>query len=255
MNRIYYSIADANNLKYYKLLENSFNYFNPKEELILIGEEEIKAANDPNFFYRATPAINKMLFNKGYKEICKIDSDSIVTGNIDSIWEGEWDIACVHNSNPREMKAYPVGVWDIHPLTYLNCGFVVMKSKEFNEQWLKLCYSPHFENYQMREQDLLNIMVYYMNRSVGGNYNIKLLDAGDSFFGLSSKGYWPQITIQKNKLILHPQNDKDITYPPTSKWIKVIHAAGGDVRDKWKFDVQFSEEVSKWLKKVTKGEN
>lgn len=248
-NRIYWTISDKNNLKYYELLKRSFEKSNPGEELLLIGDAEIKATQDPDFFYRATPAISKMLFDKGYTEVCKIDADSIVTDNLDSIWDGAFDVAVVNNSNPKEMAVYPVGVWDIHPMFYVNCGFVALKSKDFTEQWLKLCYSPHFLAYQMREQDLLNIMVYYMNDTVGGKYQVKFLDGEDSFYGLASKGYWSKIELEKNKLILHPQGDK---YPPTSRWIKVLHAAGGNIEDKWKFDTQFKEDVAKWLKDLTK---
>lgn len=242
MKRAYYCVADNNNLKYFEMMKNSLKKFDSKTDLILFGEKDIKVTNDQMIFYRATPYFAQKLFNAGYDEVCKLDADQIVTGNIDSIWEGEFDVAVVNNSNPRELKTYPVSVWDIHPLAYVNCGLVVMKNKEFVNHWFQLCYSDHFNNYQMKEQDLLNIMIYY------GTYNLKFLDQGDSFYGLASKGYWPEIILKDKELIL-PANPE---WNNTDKKIKVIHWAGGNSPDKMNFQIRFKPEVVEYLEEVTK---
>ena len=182
MKKAFFSIADINNIKYFEKLKNSFKKFHPNEELILFGEEEIRIANDQWFFYRATPYCARKLMNEGYDWLCKLDADTIITGNLDHIWEDEYDVAVVQNANPREMKIYPVGVLDINPMEYVNCGFVVMKNRSFVDHWWRLCKSKHFEPYQFKEQDLLNIMVYY------GNYRVKFLDKSNKWHGLISKG-------------------------------------------------------------------
>lgn len=249
MKRTYFSIADKNNLVHFQKLQNSFKKFHPKEELLLVGEEQVKATGDSDFYYRATPYIAKQLMEQGYDAVAKIDADTIITGNLDHIWEGEYDVACVNNSNPREMKTYPVSVLDISPLAYVNCGFVVMKSKKFVEHWLGLCFSEHFPMYQMREQDFLNIMVFYMTEHFGGPYTVKLLDMSNKWHGLISKGYWPSIELVGDKLILRKNDEWPID---EDKEIMAIHFAGGNDPQKGVYRTKFKPEVVKYLDSLVK---
>ena len=246
MKRCFFTIADKNNLSYYDKLKNSLAKFT-SDPLILIDEPNIKQLGDPYFFYRATHIIAKALL-KDYDEVTKLDADTIITGNLDHIWDGDFDVAVVKNSNPREDKVYPVRLLDIHPFSYANCGFVVMKSKAFVEHWLKLCMSDHFGNFQYREQDLLNIMIFYMGTTFGGPYKVRFLDDEDSFYGLASKGYWPNIVLRENELIL-PSTDG---YPDKEKKIKAIHFAGGNVPNKGNYRLYFQPNVCKRLDELIK---
>jgi hypothetical protein len=244
MNRAYWSIADNNNLPFYKQLQNSFKKFH-KEDLILFGENEIKATRDPMIFYRANPYFNNKLFEAGYTEVCKIDADSIVFNNLDHIWEGDFDVGVVNNSNPREFKSYPVTVWDIHPLSYVNCGLVVVKNKKFNDHWLRLCMSDHFNNYQFREQDLLNIMVHYMD------YRVKFLDKSNKWHGLVSKQYTAQFATidQANRLILA----KNEEWPnDEAKEVVVYHFAGGNDPNKGNYRLAFSPDICRRIEYLIK---
>lgn len=241
--RAYFSIADENNMSYFQMLEKSFNKFHPNDELILIGEEEIKETGDPYIFYRATPYFALKLMEKGFDEVCKLDADQIILGNLDHIWEAKYDAGAVNNSNPREHKKLEVNVWDINPMAYLNCGFVTMRSREFVEHWLKLCYSPHFNSYQYREQDLLNIIVFY------GNYDIALLDSGNKYHGLVAKGYEPYMKLKEGKVILPPQED----WNQEEKEIVCWHVAGGNIPNKMNYKIHFSEEVSNYIDTILHG--
>jgi len=240
--RIAYTIADNNNLQYANMLENSLRKFHSEKELpfIVIGEDKIKATRDPKFFYRATPIIANDLL-KEYETVIKLDSDMIITGDISHVWEGDFDVATVQNGNPMESKAYPVGVWDITPGEYFNCGFVVMKSEKFVDHWAKLCFTRRFDNYQMREQDLLNIMCFY------GDYKVRPLDIGEKWHGLVLKGYEPKVILKDDKLIL-PKGDE---WPrDTDKEIVCWHVAGGNVPNKMNYRIRFNKEVAeriKWL--------
>lgn len=244
--RCFFTIADNNNLKYYEMMKNSLAKFT-SDPLILIDDEKIKQLGDPHFFYRSTPIIAKALF-KDYDWVCKLDCDQIITGSLDHIWEDDFDVAVVRNSNPREDAKYPVRLMDIHPFSYVNCGFVVMKSKAFVEHWLKLCMSEHFINFQYKEQDLLNILIFYAGTNFGGPYKIKFLDDSDSFYGLASKGYWPNIILKNNELFLPPTEG----YPKEEKKIKVIHFSGGNIPNKVNYRIHFQEEVVKHLDKLIK---
>ena len=254
MRRIFYTIADVNNLKYFVKLKNSLAKFHLQEELRLFDDLAIQNSQDPMFFYRATPILAKKLMDEGYDMVCKLDCDQIITGDLSHIWEGDFDVAVVQNSNPREMKTYPVAVWDIPPLDYLNCGFVVMKSKKFVEHWLSLCYSPHFDHYQMKEQDLLNILVYY------GDYKVKFLDRSNKWHNLISKGYWSKIELRDIGIIDGKFRDFKLVLPKNDEWpqdedkqIACLHWAGGnDPRKMEDINIKFKPEVAKWLNDLIK---
>src|SRR3990167_8871292 len=126
-NRAYFTIADKANMKYYEMLKNSLSKFTD-DKLILIDEEKIKQLGDPHFFYRATPIIAAGLL-RTYDAVCKLDSDMLILDNLDHIWNGDYDVAVTYNSNPKDDKIYPVRLLDIHPFSYINAGFLVMKSK------------------------------------------------------------------------------------------------------------------------------
>jgi lipopolysaccharide biosynthesis glycosyltransferase len=244
-----FSIADDNNMPYFEKFKASLNHFHPELELRLFGPNDLARVlpQDPEFFYRATPAIARDLL-KDYKTVIKIDADSIITGDISHTWEGEFDVATVNNTNPRDHKKYlektgqQVSVWNIHPFSYQNCGFVVMKSPQFVEHWWALCTSPHFDAYQYKEQDLLNIMIFY------GMYGVKFLDNSDKFHGLVTKGYEIDMVLKENKLIL-PANDE---LNSQDKQVVVWHAGGGNTPNKMNTNLIFREEIAEWLNKLTK---
>ena len=238
-------VATMDHMGYFENLKNSLRKFHTEEELplALIGPEQLKDNPDKDFFYRATPILGRQFMDLGYDIVIKLDVDQIITGKLNHIWENvEYDVAVVQNSNPKEMATFPVSVWDIPPMAYVNCGFVVMKSRVFVEHWLDLCFSPHFNNYQMREQDLLNILVYY------GKYTVKMLDNSSKWHGLISKGYWLDLKLKDDKLMLPKgewPNDED-------KEIVCLHWAGGNIPNKMNLNTQFKEDISKWLTKLIK---
>lgn len=220
-------------------LVNSLSKFHPDLPVFVEDGVEFK---DEHFFYRAKPLLAEKYF-KDYECVIVADSDQVVTGDISHVWEGDFDVAVVQNTNPSEIKKVVVNVWDIEPMAYVNAGFVVMKSERFIKHWLGLCRSPHFYRYQYREQDLLNILIFY------GDYSPRFLDASNKWHGLASKGYWHQIQLKDKELIL-PKND---TFPgDEDKVIKIIHWAGGNIPDKMKFDIYFQPEVAEYLKELTK---
>ena len=247
-DKVIFTIADEANMKYEKMMEKSLRKFHSADDLplVVIGPEELKQRTvDPLFFYRATPIIASELINQGYKTVIKIDADSIVCDDLSESWSNRAvDASVVLNSNPREWKSYPYTIWDILPFQYLNCGYVVMRSKRFVENWKALCLGQHFPVYQMREQDMLNIISQY------GDYLVDLMDAHGSLWGLSSKGYWQDMVLKKNELWLDPQPDG---YPRASCKVKIIHWGGGNTDpQKMNYRTKFREDVVKWLDKLTK---
>lgn len=239
-----FTIADEANMPYAEKLERSFKHFHPKVELIVVGGKTLQdtLAVDPQFFYRATPGIARDLI-KDYEAVVKIDADTIITGDLTHTWNDDFDLAVVQNSNPIEMEKYPVSVLNIHPLSYVNAGYVVMKSEKVVDHWWRLCASPHFDFYQFREQDLLNIMIFY------GMYQTRFLDMSDKWHGLISKGYWQNIELKDDKLIL-PHTEEWPQYE--DKQICAIHWAGGNTPNKMNINTSFKPEVAKWINNLLK---
>lgn len=227
-----FTIADQNNLKFYEGLKNSLSKFHNDVELVLVGPEVLSKNKDPLFFYRATPTIGLQLLEE-YETVVKIDADSVICSRLDEAWNSDFDIGVVLNSNPREMKKLIVTVFDIEPIKYLNCGFVVMKNKKFVEKWLELCRSPHFDHYQYKEQDILNLMCEF------GGWKTKVLDGENGFYGLSGKGYWSDCVLKDDKIML-PKNEE---WNQKDVQIKVIHYAGGNDPQKGNHKLYFSDEV------------
>src|SRR3989338_2803661 len=110
-------------LDYSKKMLNSLMKINPKitqkADILLMTDKDFNQMGGTQFeMAYMTPWFAKALF-KEYKCIVRIDSDAIVTGDISSCWEGDFDVAVAQNANPREIQAQQqlmgrvVGVWDI----------------------------------------------------------------------------------------------------------------------------------------------
>src|SRR3990167_5269435 len=157
---VFYSIADNNNKKYADMMLNSLRKFHPDIPHVLIGQEELD--------------IN-------------IDADSIVTGDLNHIIEDtSYEVGGVLNNNLIDP---PLGIFNIPPVFYLNAGFLAVRSPRFWSWWAKVNYTPFFDQFQYREQDVLNIIFHY------GDLKTKIFDFSDKWHGLISKG-------QTSKMIL-----------------------------------------------------
>lgn len=247
MKPIAFTIADDRNKPYAEMMINSFHHFHPDIEVKIYGDSEV--GNKENY-YRATPLFAKELI-KEYDTVIKLDADQIVTGDLTHVLsELEYDMGGVINFSRTDIKTYgPVTVADVPPDQYFNCGFVVMKNKEFIDHWWDLCNSYHFPHFQYREQDLLNVLIHF------GNYNIAWFDNYDSRYdysawhGLLSKGEWHRMVLRENKLILPKNEDR---YPERDREIKVMHWAGGENAQKMNYRTTCSDEVVAFLDKLVK---
>jgi hypothetical protein len=244
MNKVLaFTIASTDHEKYLKMFVNSLRKFHTEEELPLtiVNQQWLDTIHDPDKFYKMTPLIAKELMDK-YETVIKFDCDQIVTGKLNHLWEdADYDVGTVLNGNPAEP---PYGVLDIGPQIYMNCGLVAMRSKRFVEHWWKLCQSQHFRAYQFREQDLMNIMIYYMD------FKTKCFDYSDEWWGLVSKGWWQYIEKRGENLVL-PKADRP--WPVDGdKVIKVIHWAGGNEPNKMNYRIKFKEDVVAYLDFLTK---
>ncbi len=245
--QIAFCVADENNLKYAKMMENSLRKFHSEEELplVIIGPKELAEIERQDKFYLMTPLIARRLI-KDYDLVIKLDADQIIVGDLNYILDNkDYDVGCVLNFSRSDFKEFgPITVWDIPPTDYMNCGFVAMRNEEFIEHWWKLCNGPHFNTYQYREQDLMNILYHY------GNYKTKCFDYYDevtgysSWHGLLSRGEWPKVKLVGDKLMLEKTADE---YPNRDIQLRCIHWAGGNTPNKLNYRLFFNDEVCKRL--------
>ena len=244
MNKVVaFTVADDNNMKYARGLQNSLKKFHPDLEFKIFTSREISQTKDPHIFYRATPYFGLYLMQQGYDTVIKLDADQVILGDISHVWEGDFDIATVNNSNPKELNKIQVGLQGINPMEYQNCGFVVMKNKDFVQFWLALCTTPRFNAFQFREQDILNNIIFW------GRFKARFLDMeGQKFHGLASKGYELQTELRDDKLILPVIEG----YTNEEKQIVCWHQAGGNIPNKMNFNILFKPEIAKWIKNLTK---
>lgn len=241
-----FTVADNNNLKWAKQLENTLRKFHSSEEcpFVIIDQKELDKWEDKAKFYRATPYYAEK-FMEEYDLVIKIDSDSLITGSLEYVFNMPYDVATVFNWNRVDPPMYgEIGLATIAPPEYYNCGFVAMRSREFVKRWKALCYSKHFDRMPYREQGFLNILTHY------GEFNVLPLDDYNpilnysAWHGLRSKGEWNKIILKDDKLILPKAENQ---YPEMDKEIKVIHWAGGNDTGKMNYRVYFNEDVIKRL--------
>jgi hypothetical protein len=238
---VFFTVADAQNKVYAKMLKNSFDKFHQHDFRVYDEQFALERQISPNnFWYLSTPLIAKEIFAEGHEWVIKIDADSIITGDLDIVFSDPFfDVGTVYNWNRIDPKTYgEVSLLTIQPLEYFNNGFVVMHSKEFVDHWYKACKSVHFDRMPMREQGFLNILCHY------AGFNVRCLDDFKFWFGLRSKGEWNRCIMKGNDMILPKGQDH---YPMEDKIIRIIHWAGGAGGVKMNYRIYFQEECIKYL--------
>lgn len=246
---LFFTIADQNNLKYAQALVNSFRKFHKDIPFEIVQGEVLEGhlKADPLFFYRATPILTEQYLQE-YELVVKMDADSIVCGDLSYIWKTkDYDTGTVLNWNRVDPLTYGVVQgWGILPVEYMNCGLVAMRNEKFVKEWKNLCFTEQFNRLQYKEQDLLNILVYY------GNWNIRCFDHMDpignnnAWWGLIAKGELGRAEI-KDELIYVPKGLGTTPFPPRDVEIRVIHAGGGNIPNKMNYKTWVNEQVGKRL--------
>ncbi len=240
----FFTVADNNNMPYALTMGKTLNKFHPEIPIYIYGEKEIKETSIPipDFFYLATPYIARVLLEK-HDCVIKIDADSLVLGNLDHILQDEtFEIGTVLNWNRVDPKVYgEIGLATITPQEYYNNGFVVLRNKDFVNEWFKLCTTKHHARMPFREQGFLNILCHY------GKFNVRCLDYSNCWHGLCSKGEWNKCIIRNNEVILPKGEDH---YPEEDKIIKIVHWGGGNAEKKLNYRVFFNEECIEYINKL-----
>lgn len=221
------------NQRFLKQCLSSLKKFHPDLEVRVFDNP---VPTDKDFWYRATPILAKQLFEEGYEQVIKLDVDQIVLGSLADILDiqTKFDVGVVLND-----PTFPIRLWDLQ-WPYFNNGLVIMRSKEFVDHWFKLCFSPHFVNYQFREQDMLNLLCsdYF-------DYLALPLE-GDKIYGEWAKPNWAKTYLKDNKVMLKLDN------PEREVQICMYHSGGGESPDKGNYKIRFPGDVSRYMDTLIK---
>lgn len=227
---VFYTIADDKNKEYADKMVNSLRKFHPDIPHVLFGQEELDKWADPSKFYRFYAIFGEQL-SKEYELVINIDADSIVCGDLSHIIDDKsYEIGGVLNNNEIDPK---ITLFNIPYAFYLNAGFLAVRSERFWPWWAKMNYTAYFDQFQYREQDMLNIIFHY------GDFKTKIFDFSDKWHGLIHKGYWNKFELRGDKIFLSAEEgvcDED-------KEIKAIHWAGGNVPNKMNIHAYFKPAV------------
>lgn len=251
---VVFCVADTNNLKYYEMFKKSFRHFHPEDEieLKLYSDEDLAIIKDSMLFYRQKPYFGNKLLKEGYDLVIGVDVDQLCLGRWDYIFESDYDVGTVLNLNRVDpLKFTPCQIATVMPNMYFNCGLVAMRSQDFTQHWLNLCYSDHFLHTQYKEQDLLNLMCYY------GNYKVRCFDMYDpmkqysAWHGLKAKGECMRTILKGNDIVL-PKGDGNTPYPDRDVIIKAVHWGEGNVPNKMNYRIMFPEEIVEYIDLILK---
>jgi hypothetical protein len=230
--------GDPQNLVWAGMMINSFKKFHKDIPVHVFTDEDVNKISDPRKSVRMYAHFGKQMAEE-YETVIQLDSDSIVTGDLNHILDDKtFDLGGVLNNNLIDPLLM---IHDIPPQVYLNAGLIVARDKRFWRWWDELNYRVYFNSYRFGEQDTFNMIFHY------GDYRTKIFDIDykGNWHGLVHKGQWHKF-ILKDKQIILPKTEGVCN---EDKIIRVIHWAGGKT-NKMNFHTYFSEDVVKRLQEL-----
>lgn len=233
MKTVFFTIVDDN--VYYPggthILINSFKRFHPDIPLVVYRQNTIdKVFKEKNInFYQAKPTFAKMLYDE-YELVVNIDCDHVITGRLDEILKGDYDVAFPWNYNDYENAAFE----NITEQMYLQAGLVASRSKEFWDVWDE--ENTNAMKYLRKENDIVNLVVY--NKMP--HLKLKILDKEYGYYGCKSLGREPEFYIDNDSLFCRGEK------------ISAYHFARGNVFPKLHYpNMPLKDDVISWLTKVS----
>jgi hypothetical protein len=178
------------------------------------------------------------ILSQEFDRVIHLDSDIIVTGNLDELIKGDFEVAAPRNNNHlgKSGGKEPIVIDGVGVDEYVNVGTHVVTGKVFWKDWAELNRSIDPEKFQYGEQGTFNKLFH------SGAYDSKILDReGLPYYGLATSwnngsgeySSWKQIEVREGKLWLRGQE------------VRLLHLAGGGTPgkdNKFRADL-FTDEV------------
>ena len=238
-----------------KKLKNSARHFHPDIEMLIHGDNiisEIRQKYPWSSWYTFDPLVAEYYIND-YELIVHFDADSMITGKLDELLIGDFELAGVRNNNDIGRTTNQPGLMcsptpGRDPTTYsLNAGLVAATSKAFWNEFkernktLGYCIGP---GNGFGEQDIWNLIFWE------GKYRAKILDPKESnvYYGVSQQecavgapieNAWKNLYMKDNELYCR------------NKKVKVIHHASGHKVPKLQYQCWVTPEVKDFLDTIT----
>lgn len=209
---------------------NSFKRFHPDIDLVVFRQDMVdKVFKERNInFYQAKPHFAELLFDK-YDLIVNIDSDHVITGRMDEVLKGDYDVGFPWNFNDYENASFE----NITEEMYLQCGMVASTRKDFWIKWQEKNIDAM--KYLRKENDTVNLLVYNDMPEL----KLKIFDKEKNYYGCKSLGREPEFYVEDNKLMC--RGEQIIAY----------HFARGGVFPKLHFNsMPLRQEVKDWLNNI-----
>lgn len=232
---VFYTIVDDN--YYYPvgthILVNTFRRFHPDIPLIVFRQDAIDEvfAREKINFYMAKPTFAKLLVGR-YDRIINIDADTVITGRLDAILDGDWEVGGVWNKNDYEDASFD----NITPEMYVQAGLVGSTNPKFWDIWER--ENKNAMNYIRQENDILNKIWY--NDPIVSKMNRVIWDKDKDYYGCKALDREGEMYLEGGELMLRKEK------------VKCYHHAKGRDLPKLQFDrMGFRPEVSIWLKTIS----
>jgi len=233
-----------------KNLKNSLKYFHPEVEHDIVDSSATENIKQQLPWLQARWMIAPTCIHKtnDCDMVVHLDGDSLITGELDELFESDADVVGVRNNNTLNQAGAhrPISIpmstggmdganiSNIPFEQFLNGGLVGVQSKEFLQDWIRLNERVH-QNVHFTdavgtvrtydEQDTLNLIFH------GGKYTTQIVDqvgSGVSYGQSNAWGTgdnhwesWRQLYIKDDRLWINDPVDS------TPMKVKVLHQAGG----------------------------
>lgn len=230
-------------------LIKSAKHWHPEIPFVVFSTKDIKEAFDKNKYLNwnnLIPHFCNKLADK-YDLVVHIDADSLITGPLDELLKGDYEVAAARNNNDIRFAGHlnwgcSLPAYDITTAMYVNAGLVASTIKDFWDIWDNLNRSSHI--YPFGEQDILNILFYDCGER---KFQCKVLDPVESnlhygvsaTYGQSKLQSWRYMEVKDNELYLN------------NKKVKVLHEAGGHQLPKMEVEKWVKPDVMKYLFGIT----
>lgn len=172
-------------------LITSFKRFHPDIDLIVFRDDVINQmfAKYPWLnWLNSKPAFAKLLTDE-YDLVVNIDADTVVTGRLESVLAGDYEVGSVTNFNDYENRH----VEEVTDQMYLQAGLVASTSPVFWDMWLAE-NKEKASKYLCAENDTLNFVAYR------NPWKLKIFDKDEGYMGCKSLGREGEFEVKDEQL-------------------------------------------------------
>lgn len=213
-------------------LISSFKKYHPDIPFIVFRQDAIDAmfGKYPWLnWLNAKPAFAKLLTDQ-YDLLVNIDADTVITGRLEEVLKGDYEVGSVTNFNDYENRH----IEEITDEMYLQAGLVASTNPVFWDMWLQE-NQEKASKYLCAENDTLNFVAYR------NPWKLKVFDKEKDYMGCKSLGRESEFYMDGSKLMC--RGERVLAYH---------HARGPRALPKLVFeDMGFPKDVVDFLNFIT----